>query len=155
MVCTTVPKDSKKPFTDTRSIRFVVVLYSVFRTVFSSSGSLPAGLTIVDGASADCTGGVSHSETSKGAFWGSLSICETGATRLKCLLTNGDSSWSTERVRSAAVARRLLGNGICTVLSASQPDARCSCWSGVAYKEHGNSGSSTVVAIVLQRRLQR
>lgn len=47
MTWTTTFSDSKKPFTATRSMRFVVALYSVFRTVLSSSlpASSPAALT--------------------------------------------------------------------------------------------------------------
>lgn len=73
---------------------------------------------------------------------------ETGSTRLKCRLTSGDSSWSTDSVRRAARAKRFVGNGMCTVLSASQPNAVRSCWRRKAYNEQGNSGSSTAAAMV-------
>ena len=50
MTWTTTLRDSKKPFTATRSMRFVVALYSVLKTVLSSSlpAFCPASLTRVN-----------------------------------------------------------------------------------------------------------
>lgn len=88
MTPNTTPKLSIKPFTATRSIRFVVARYVVSRTVFISSADSASESTILLG----------------------------GVVSARLRLTKGDSSASTWRVRRAEEARRWVGRGTEIVL---------------------------------------
>jgi len=82
----TTPRLSINPFTATRSIRFVVALYSVLRTVSSADLTMAA------------------------------SSLEGSGMVEKDLRTRGDTSLSTLNARRAADARRGVGSGRSIVL---------------------------------------
>lgn len=116
MTCTITPNDSKKPLTATRSMRLVVALYSVLRTVFDSSADVAFGnfsVAIVE-ESLGCTGSVGAAFTKSDPFSGSdcTDCAASGATSVKLLVTRSESSRSTERVPNAALASLWVGKGI-------------------------------------------
>jgi hypothetical protein len=119
MTPSTTPRLSIKPLTATRSMRFVLALYSVKRTVLASS--LASLETTSDGpAAADfaCSefrlvplafvaGFVLLAEA---ALEDDLAVGE--ATRENLRRTRGESSVSTWRAFKADDARRCVGNGV-------------------------------------------
>lgn len=63
-----------------------------------------------------------------------------GWTRAKSRFTRAESSWSTERVRMAALARRWVGNGMSMTLGdgSQYTVGRCR-YNGASHNEQGNS----------------
>lgn len=98
----TTPRLSMNPLTATRSMRFVVAVYTVRRTVSSSS---PTALWLaVLASSSELLEPVRCFALPSERVWDLVSENE------RC--TRGESSASTWRARSAEEARRWVGNGM-------------------------------------------
>lgn len=102
MTPSTTPRLSMNPLTATRSIRFVVALYTVRRTV--STSSFTALLLAALAASAELLEPMRWFPLPSERTWDLVSENE------RC--TRGDSSASTWRARRAEEARRWVGNGM-------------------------------------------
>lgn len=103
MTPSTIAMLSKNPLTETRSIRFVVALYSVRSTVFSSVDTSPLTASV---EALPLETGPSDDALLLAALWSPKETSE------KVRRTSGESSVSTSNARSAADANLWVGSGI-------------------------------------------
>lgn len=129
----TTPMLSKNPLTETRSIRFVVALYSVRSTVFSSSELSPSNLQ--------------SPEASPIGKWASAAGCTASAsfsvkdTRENERRTKEESSASTWSARRADEASLWVGSGMEMTLVVDEDKIGFGALD-TTHKEHGKSGST-------------